>query len=160
MQPLLTALLVIFSLHLCQGQKMLILERANRVKTTKYYIGETLTFRLKGDEDYWYKRQITDIMTDQKSLMLDNYVVKLEDIDKLRIPKPSIVRYLGGTVFSFGASLVFASTVAAIYGSDERYGLLYGGAVTSMGLGYFMGSRKKIKIGKKFRLRATEIRFN
>lgn len=61
------------------SQKMLLLERANRARTTKYYVGDALRFRLAGEEDYWYFRTLTDILPETNTLMLDNFAVKLPD---------------------------------------------------------------------------------
>lgn len=142
------------------GQKMLLLERANRAKTTKLYVGETITYALAGDEKYWYERTITDLLPESNLVLLDNFPVKLTDIAALRVRRRPIVRLVGGTIFTFGASLVLATTVAALYCDREtRYGLLYATAAGSLAAGYTLNTRRVLKMGQKHRLRIIEIKF-
>ncbi len=142
------------------GQKMLLLERANRAKTTKLYVGQTLTYALVGDEKYWYERTITDLLPESSLLLLDNFPVKLTNIAAIRVRRRPIVRLIGATIFTFGASLAVATTVAALYRDREtRYGLLYGTAVGSIAGGYVLNTRRVLKMGEKHRLRIIEIKF-
>lgn len=148
-------------LHLeSAGQKMLLLERANRAKTTKLYIGDRLEFRLAGEEDYWYQRTITDILPASNLLLLDNFPVKVDSIVALRVRRRPVWRLVGGTLFAGGASLALATTVGAIYGDkDVQYGPLYVAAAGGLGAGAFLSTKRKLKLGKKFRLRIIEIDF-
>ena len=142
------------------AQKMLLLERANRAKTTKLYIGEGLHFRLAGDEDYWYQRTITDMLPESNTLLLDNYPVKLGDISQLKVRRGPFARIVGGTLFAFGASLTLATTVAVFYNDKgTNFGALYGAAAGSLGIGYFLNTKRKLKMGEKHRLRIIEIKF-
>ena len=142
------------------GQKMLLLERANRAKTTKLYVDQTLTYALVGDEKYWYERTITDLLPESNLLLLDNFPVKLTNIAAIRVRRRPIVRLIGATIFTFGASLAVATTVAALYRDREtRYGLLYGTAVGSIAGGYVLNTRRVLKMGEKHRLRIIEIKF-
>lgn len=159
---------LLFSLIFCAlgatplaGQKMLILERANRAKTIRYYPGDDLNYRLQGQEDYWYRRQIMDILPDQQSLLLDNFAVRVSDIHSLRIRRSRPMQIGGGALLSFGVSLAFASTVAVLFREREyNYAALYGSSALSFGVGYLMVSKKKIRIDdRRYRLRPIEIRF-
>ncbi len=142
------------------SQKMLLLERANRAKTTKLYVGQTITYALVGDEKYWYERTITDLRPESNLLLLDNFPIKLTDIAAIRVRRRPLLRWAGATVFTFGASLAVASTVAALYRDrDTRYGLLYGTAAGSMAAGYSLNTQRVLKMGEKHRLRIIEIRF-
>lgn len=139
---------------------MLVLERANRAKTTKMYIGETLRFRLSGDEDYWYERTITEILPDTKTLLLDNFPVKLDSIVALKVRRKPVWRLIGGTLFTFGASLAIATTAAAIYrDKSTSYGALYGTSAGSLAAGMFLSSKRRLSLGTKHRLRIIEIKF-
>lgn len=143
-----------------QAQKMLLLERANRAKTTKYYIGETLRYRLAGRENYWYQRSITDIMPASKTIMLDNFPVKLDSISEIKVHRKGVWRFLGGTVFAFGGSLAFATTVGLLYHDKSvKPGYYYGTSIVTMGVGYLLNTPRKLRLGNKFRLRAIEISF-
>lgn len=142
------------------AQKMLLLERANRAKTTKYYVGETLRYRLAGKENYWYERSITDILPESKTLLLDNFPVKLDSISQIKVRRKGYVRLIGGTLFAFGGSLAFATTVGLLYRDKSVDPVkLYGTSVVSMGIGWLMNTPRKLKLGKKFRLRIIEIKF-
>ncbi|MCC6410130.1 MAG: hypothetical protein IT270_00640, partial [Saprospiraceae bacterium] len=136
------------------AQKMLVLERANSAKTVKMYVGDVLEYRLKGDEDYWYTSTINDILPENKVLLLDKFPVHVDSISALRTRRKPITRLVGGTLVTFGASLAFATTIGALY-SDKtiNYGALYGTSVASAGVGLLAFTRKKLPMGKKYRLR-------
>lgn len=142
------------------AQKMLLLERANRAKTTKLYIGDQLKFRLNGPENYWYSRRIEDIFPEKKSLKLDNYLVHVDSISHLRLPARPVPRIIGGTLFTFGSSLLFALGVARIYNEGNvNYPPLLATAGGSLGLGFLLAKPRKLHMGKKYRLRPIEIKF-
>jgi hypothetical protein len=142
------------------SQKILLLERANRAKTTKMYIGERLTFRLAGEENYWYERTITDLFPESNSLMLDGYLVRLDDISHIKVHRRRIWRVIGGALVSFGVSLGVATAAAALYGDDHHdYPLLIGGSVGSFGTGYFLLKKRKLQLDERHRLRIIEIKF-
>jgi hypothetical protein len=152
-------LLLLIASNTAFSQKMLILDRANRAKTTKMYIGASLNYRMKGAENYWYQAVITDILPETKTLLLDNFPVKVDSIAEIKVRRHPVVRLLGGTLFTFGASLAFATTIAAIKGDDYRYGLLYGVSGGSALTGLAMSTNRTLKLGKKHRLRIIEIKF-
>lgn len=142
------------------AQKMLLIERANRVKTTKLFVGDELHFRLAGDEDYWYKRTITDILPESNLLLLDNFPVKLDSIVAIKVHRRPIWRILGATAITFGASLAVATTAGAIYkDKDVQYGKLYAASAGSAGVGFLLNKKRKLQLGKKHRLRIIEINF-
>ncbi len=144
------------------GQKMLLLERANRARTTKFYVGDVLRFRLVGEENYWYERSITDILPESNTLMLDNFAVKLTDIQTLKMRRKPIWRIVGGAMFSLGATLALATTIGR-YGYQDKdvdAPKLYSVAVASFGTGWFLNTPRKLKLGKKHRLRIVEVRFD
>ncbi|MFN8303314.1 MAG: hypothetical protein U0U46_12525 [Saprospiraceae bacterium] len=142
------------------AQKMLLIERANRAKTTKLFVGDELHFRLAGEEDYWYKRTITGILPESNMLLLDNFPVKLDSIVAIKVHRRPVWRILGATAIAFGASLAVATTAGAIYhDKDVKYGPLYATSAGSAGLGFFLSSKRKLKLGKKHRLRIIEIDF-
>lgn len=143
------------------GQKMLLIERANRAKTTKLYIGAPLRFRLSGAENYWYRRTITDILPESNSLLLDNFLVNLDSIAVIKVNRKGVWRIIGGTLLTFGASLALATTVGKVIYHDEDVDApkLFGVAAVSFGTGWFMSTPRKLKLGKKHRLRIIEIKF-
>lgn len=142
------------------GQKMLLLERANRARTTKMYIGDPLHYRIAGKENYWYERTITDMLPESNMLLLDNFPVKLGEISQIKVRRKPIIRITGGALFAFGATLSLATTVAALYRDKEtNYGALYATAAGSLGIGYLLNTKRTLKLGEKHRLRVIEIKF-
>jgi hypothetical protein len=142
------------------SQKMLLLEKANCAKTTKMYIGEPLHFRLAGSENYWYQRTITDMLPEKSTLLLDNFAVNLGDISQIKVRRKGVWRITGGLTFAFGATLTLATTIAALYGDkDVNYGAYYATAAGSLGVGYFLSTKRKLKLGEKHRLRLVEVKF-
>jgi hypothetical protein len=145
------------------AQKMLLVEKRYKVKPRKIYAGETLHFRLKGKEDYWYKSAIDDILPDRKLLLLDNQPVHIDSISAIYIPKHKISRIVGSALLTFGITLTFASSVAFLNRKNDEqpynFPLLFASAGASTLVGYRMVINKKLKMGKKYRLRVIEVRF-
>jgi len=137
---------------------MLLLERINNPRPTKIYIGDELHYRIAGKEDYWYHRNITDMLPDRNVLLLDNFAVNLGDISQIKVRRKGIWRVIGGALLTFGTSLTLATTAAVLY-KDEgtNFGALYGAAAGSFGIGYFLSTKRTLKLGKKRRLRLIEI---
>jgi hypothetical protein len=126
-----TGRLVILFLFLCStaasAQKMLQLERKNRVKTTRFYVGDVLQYRMNGDENYWYERTITDILPESRTLVLDNFAVKTDSISSLKVQRKPAAQLLGGALLTFGATLALSVTVGRLIFQDP--------------IGYFNGRR-------------------
>lgn len=160
MRLTLSLLVVVTTFASAFGQKILLLERANRAQTTKIYIGQTLQFRLAGEEDYWYERTITDILPESNILLLDNFPVKITDISALKVHRRPIYRIAGGALGTFGATLALAATVGR-FGYNDRelqLGKLYGTAVASGATGWFLLKKRTLRMGDIHRLRAIEIK--
>lgn len=154
-------IIFLFGLSALFGQKMLLIEKANRVKSTKLYIGETLKFRLTGKENYWYNRTITGILPETNTLMLDNFAVKLDSIAMLKVQRRSVWRILGPSFFTLGASLALATTIGKVIYRDKNINApqLYGISALSLGISLPMNTLKKLKLGKRHRLRIIEVKF-
>lgn len=156
-------LILLLALMLCQSvgfaQKMLLLERRNSPKTIRYYLGSPLTYQYKSDK-MWYPGELADIQVEQQMLMMDLLLVPIDSIGALRMPKKPITRIGGAALFTFGASLTFASSMAILYGDKGyNYPLLYSSALASAGLGMVLMRPKSVKLGGRRRLRAIEVSF-
>jgi hypothetical protein len=159
MKKLLIVLLVQFIVLPLFSQKMVLLERKNSAKTTKFYIGDALTYRFNGEKN-WNTAQITDILPEQSILKMDQFAIHIDSIGALLRPKHKVVRVTGGALLTFGATLTFASTIALLYNEkDYNYGALYGGAVLSGATGWLLLRPKKVKLKDKHRLRIVEVKF-
>ena len=154
-------LALFFAVQSLWGQKMLVLEKANRARTTKMYIGESLRFRMAGKENYWYNRTITGMIPETNTILLDGFPVKLDSIATLKVQRPRVWGILGGAFFTLGASLTLATTVGKVLYEDKNVnGLkLYSIAAVSAGAGWLMLRSKNLRLGKKHRLRLIEIKF-
>jgi hypothetical protein len=142
------------------AQKMLLIERANRAKTVRLYAGDFLEYRVRGAEDYWYAHRIDDLLPQTNTLLLDNFPVKVDSIAQIRVYKKSVVRFIGATLLTFGASLALATTFAAIYRDEHTaYATLYATSAGSFGLGWLLSGKRTLQLGKHHRLRIIEIRF-
>lgn len=157
-KKLLLALGLLLGSQALSAQKMLILERANSPRTTKYYVGSPLNYRAKGPEHYWYKVTLDDVRVETNTAVLDAVPVRIEDIAYLKVRKKPVWRIVGGSLVTFGASLTFATTIALLY-RDYEYAPLYGAAVGSFGVGLWLTSPRKLKMGERHRLRPVEIAF-
>ncbi len=141
------------------AQYYLLFEKANKAQTVKYQIGNQLRFRLAGEENYWYTREITKILPESNSIMLDNYLVKVGDIAAIKRPPNTFCKITGGALLSFGVGLTFATTAALLYRDEQNYPAYYGAAGVSLLASKFLLRRRTVHLGEKYRLRPIEIRF-
>ncbi len=148
-----------FCSALLPAQKFLQLEKANRARTTKFYVGQDLQYRLKG-KDEWITATITNVQMDSQRVVLDLNPVRVADIAAIRVQYPGILRTLGPMLMTFGASWAGFSLVGAVF---DDYKLTAGTAIVS-GTGLASGfilhqifKRKTVRMGERKRLRAVEI---
>ena len=109
MKKIVLLLVISACVFTASAQKIVLLEQANKARTTKLYVGDRIIFRLAGDENYWYQRTITEIIPDGNSLLLDNYLVRVQDIAALKVYRKKGTRILGGALLSLGISLGIAT---------------------------------------------------
>lgn len=150
-------LLALLSTDLAFSQKMLQMEKANRVRAIKFYTGDVLYFKLKGRENYWYEREITGILPEAKLIMLDLQPTHIDSIAAIKLSKPRFVRVLGTAFMSFGITLSIATGYAALNGDKPRSEILLPLAAVSLGGGMVMVKPRTYKMGKKNRLRLIEV---
>jgi hypothetical protein len=141
------------------AQKFLLLERANDPKTVRFYPGERIKFRLEGEEDYWYKRTLQDVLPESNCVMMDNYLVKVNEIAAIKRPPRTIWRITGGAFLSLGIGLTFSTTAAFIFRDSYNYPLLYGSAGALLLSSRYMLRSRTVKMGDRYRLRPMEIKF-
>lgn len=143
-----------------EAQKLLLLERANRAKTGRWPLGTTVRYTLAGEPKYWYERTLNNLDAKAATLDLDQFTVKVADIHSIKVPRKGYQRGLGALLLGFGATLTVANTIAGARGEGGADFLeLYGAAAGSLGIGWFLNTRRKLLMGEKWRLRPIEIRF-
>lgn len=141
------------------AQKFIQLEKANRAKTLKFYVGQDLTYRLKGETE-WFTSTITDVQMDSQKVSFDLKPVPVADIEAIRLQHPGLVRSLGPALMIFGASWAGFALVGAAF---DDYELTAGTAIVSgagLASGYLLYrifKNKKVKMGERRRLRAVEV---
>ena len=144
------------------SQKVLQIEKYGKAKTKKIYLGEQITFQLKGSKD-WHSEILVDLKTEEQILIFTNRYVKVEDIVTLKTFKNArMAKNLQYSLYSFAASWAFYSLGATLFGES----LTEAAAIvpsSSIILGWSIRklfSSKKTRIGKRKRLRALDIGFN
>ena len=136
-------------------QKFLVLEKTNTPKTTRFYVGQAITFKLDGVSG-WFDRQITDILPDQKIIMLDGEAVPLADITTLKVRKKRIWAIVGSQLITFGSTLALATTIARAR-HDEADSRLFLVSAASVVGGFWLVKPRKIKLGNRHRLRLIDL---
>ena len=59
------------------GQKFLQIEMYGKTKVEKIYVGEELTYQIKGDKKTWYKGTINELIIDENLIVFENRAVKI-----------------------------------------------------------------------------------
>lgn len=141
------------------AQKFLQLEKANKAQTIKFYKGEDITYRLKGNTE-WYTSTITDVQMDSQRIALDLKYLPVSDIAAIQLHYPGILRSLGPMFMIFGASWAGFSLVGAAF---DEYKLTASTAIVS-GTGLASGfilhqvfKHKRVKTSERRRLRVVEV---
>lgn len=144
------------------GQKVLQMEKRGKVKTKKYYLGEELTFKLKGGTD-WYTDVMMDIKVEEEIIVFSERFVKVGDIKTIKSYKNA--RFANRTeksLYSFGAAWLLFSLGGTLAG-EPLNDLTWKVPTSSVALGFLIKKlfyTRKYKIGKKRRLRVLDLSFN
>lgn len=140
------------------SQKMLLLEQRGKLKNTRFYIGQMLHFRLKGSEPYWYKRTITDIPGTGNTVVLGDQLVQVEDIAAIKMARKGRWKRFSAHMILFGSQLALATAEAIAYKQYE-YAPLFLVSAAATCYGTYLKFPKKVRLGKRSRLIATDIRY-
>jgi len=140
-----------------KAQKMLLLEETGKLRSTRFYVGQDLHFRLAGRENYWYTRKITDILAESNAVKLGENIVQVEDIVAIRVKRANQWKRFAPKLVVFGSQLGFA-TALAVAKKQWGYAPLFLVSVASTAYGTYLLTDKKIKLNKRRRLLATDIR--
>ncbi len=141
------------------AQKFLQLEKTNRAKVEKFYAGQALTFRLKGDPE-WLTENIVDVQMDSQRVAFELTRARVTDFDAVRLEYPGILQNTGPALMIFGAAWGGYSLIGAAF---DDYQLTAGTAiVTGTGLlsGYILYrifKNRDINLNDRKRLRAVEV---
>ncbi len=152
------ALLLLLLPSFLVAQKVLLIEKYGKAKTKKIYVGDEISYRLKGENGFRLG-YIEDLRTDTNLIVLGRGYLSLEQIDAfqydLRAP-----RIIGTTFMVFGLSWSFFAGVADLANLGYTYSAsdaIVSG--TSLALGFTISRFKKktIRFGKRRRLRIVDL---
>lgn len=137
------------------------LEIFNDPKAIKYSPGDQITYQVSYNPGVWNKGRIDQILVDENTLVLNNEILELKYITHFMLFRNS-VKYLTGTVQSFGIIWLVQGSIAAVFGENTSWL-----NVISVGGGSFLGGwifRKlfykiPVKLNDKNRLRIIDTRF-
>jgi len=160
-------LLIIFILMLVAnisiGQKFVQMETQGRVKVKKFYVGDEITFSLKGDDEFWYTETIDDVLVEENLIVLNGRAVKVGDITAIRSYKGrAFSKSLSNKLFFFSGTWFGYSLIAAALGAAPLTGATAVIGGTAVGLGILIRllfKKRTWKIGKRRRLRLMNLNF-
>jgi hypothetical protein len=161
-----TSYLILFFFFLsvipASAQKVLQMEKRGDVKTKKHYLGEELTFQLKGGSD-WYTDVMIDIKVEEDIIVFSERFVKVGDIKTIKTYKNArFANRMEKSLYSFGAAWLLFSLGGALAG-EPLNDLAWQVPAASAGLGFLIKKifyTRKYRIGKRRRLRALDLSFN
>ncbi|MCB0641218.1 MAG: hypothetical protein KDC44_06240 [Phaeodactylibacter sp.] len=159
---LFSCLLLLFGTQALSAQLLLQLETVGKVKTKKFQIGETLTYRLQGS-DQWEEGTIENLIYGDNLVVFNNRYTPVDQIVALRSFQPqSWSKPLSYSLYSFGAAWSLFSAGAAIVDKNDPYSwgdLAVTGTSMALGLAIQQLFKKRdYRIGKRRRLRILDLR--
>ena len=159
---LLISFLLLIAALSCQAQIFLQLERFDNPKSKKFQIGEDFEFRLHEYPKTWRKSEMIDLIPEKQLIVFEDTYYSIEEIKDIRLRYPTI-KALGTRTMQFSAVWFVYGGVATLasegYTMSERE-IILGGSVALAGflLRQFF-SKKRVKLGKRKRLRVMDLRF-
>lgn len=89
------------------GQKVVQLEKRGNPKTQKFTIGDELTYKLSGDDE-WYEAAIVDVKPEIGIILFENRLVKVQDIVALKFTNSrNWSRKLSNQLYVFAGGWLF-----------------------------------------------------
>lgn len=145
-----------------EAQKTLILEKRGSTKTKRFYEGDEITYRIKG-EKLWETATIIRMIPEQNILVLDRIYVKVDSIGALlKIKNRRVTNGLSAQLYVFGAAWTAYTAIDDLVVSERKTdweaAAYVGGTSLLVGtLLRLLPKTKTIKLGKKRRLRLLDL---
>ena len=156
-------LLCCFGMTSAWGQKVLQIEKYGKARTEKIFIGEEITYKLKGEKE-WRQGYIEDFLVDEKMIVLGNRYVKIDEIAAFRYYR-SWTKAAKMTFFWFGAGWSLFAAVGTLTDGDPSTHYRWSDAFVT-GTSWFLAfvipkifKYKVVKFGVRKRLRLLDLRF-
>lgn len=144
------------------AQKILQMEKRGKVKTKKFFLGEELTFKLKG-QDEWITDVMIDIKVEEDIIVFSERFVKVSDIKIIKSYKNARrAMTFQRSLYTFGTAWLLYSLGGTLAG-EPLNDLTWKVPATSFVLGFLIKKifyTRKYRIGKKRRLRVLDLSFN
>lgn len=141
------------------AQIVLQLEKVNQVKTYKYVPGFSLIIKQKDFPDVWTRKEISDILVRENTIVFEDLIVPLDDIIGVR-HENMLVKGLSRKLNQFGFTwLVFAGVLQVLDRYDigtDTFAVAGGAFALSYGIKALF-FRKTFTIGKNSRLRILDL---
>ena len=145
------------------AQKVLQIEKYGTPRSEKIYIGDEITYRLKGEEN-WHSGYIVDLIVEREVIALEDRYVDMEDIDALRYRR-GWTTPVGISLLTFGLAWSGFALIGTATDGDPTTSYRASDAVVSavsIGMGLVVGKllkNKTIRFGNKRRLRMLDLSF-
>ncbi|MCB0664483.1 MAG: hypothetical protein KDC80_01615 [Saprospiraceae bacterium] len=161
MIKLITILLFLIGTLHAFGQKAILLERQGSLRTDKFFVGETLVFKLKNDRKHWLEEVILDLDLEEGYVLFEHRTIPLKDIIAIQIRDAGKgTRAISTLLTTFSYSWGFWTLVS----------LAFGDSLTPVGVGIGLGSFlvgkllrvtffKTHRLKKRKRLRMVDLTF-
>lgn len=163
MRTSILCLLLLLTAPAAKAQKVLQIEKYGKAKTEKIFIGQEITYKLKGN-DFYHTAVIEDLLVDKNIIVLGDRYTSLANIEALRYNR-SWVRPISTSVFWFGTAWSAFAAIGTLTDGDPTTKYRASDAVvtgTSWLLSWSIArifKNKTVKLGKKKRLRMLDISF-
>lgn len=160
---LIGCLLVLFLPLLLPAQRILLLEKKGNPRPERIYIGDRITYRLAGEDD-WLEAEIYDLQEEQQLIVLEDRYVPLARVADLRFER-SFARPAGLSLITFGLGWSAFAAVGYATDGDPTTRYSWGDAAvtaTSTGLGFLIQKlfgNRRVRLGKQHRLRVIDVSF-
>ncbi|MCO6476127.1 MAG: hypothetical protein J5I94_05860 [Phaeodactylibacter sp.] len=160
---LLYILPVIIFLSPLSAQKVLQIEKYGKARTEKMYIGDPITYQLRG-EDVFRDGYIENIKVKDSLILLSNRYVKVGDISALRYER-TWPKATGISLFFFGVGWSGLAAIGTAFDGNDDTRYRWSDAIvsaTSLSLSFAIPRlfrNKDVRIGKRRRLRLLDLRF-
>jgi hypothetical protein len=143
------------------AQKYIQIERANIMKVKRIELGESVTFKLKGNDQMWQTKDLTDVIPEQNIALFDGQIVKLQEVAKIRSSR-TFLPAIGKQMYRFGGLWLVYASLGDLLDKSEFKKIDIIVPATAFGLGFVFQKGCKYKysrFGKNHRLRAIDLGF-
>jgi hypothetical protein len=163
MRYLLTLLFLSVFCTCARAQKVLLFEKLTSSSSERFYEGENIKFKMKGDK-FWQEGPIREMRPDIQALVINDRFIMLDEIDTVHQGR-TVAGIAGYSLMTFGVGWSFWALAGNYTDGDpttnyENRDLMT--SLTSIGSGLILSQifgKKRFKVGKYKRLRVVDTTF-